>query len=495
VPGSGNTTVPGVDDEAPSRAAGPRFVPALVLCWSPVEPDRVGEVALVDPDRSFEWILGRDLLSEDDPASPVRFVQQRPGANRHGGALGGATLSRRQLDIRVTASGLDITNIGAATLTINGHDVAPKVAHSLAPGAIVGLRTHSTYLLTMRPTVLRASASTLALHPFGHPDADGMVGESPAAWALRAEIAAAVRMRTPTLILGPTGTGKELVAHALHRLSGRRGPFVPYNVANLATSLSESILFGNARNYPNPDTPERPGIFGEAEGGTLFLDELGELPIELQARLLRALEGQYTRLGESRPRNHDILIVAATNRDPSTLKHDIVPRFGARVTVPALAERMEDLPLLARALIVSKDRVSPELAARFVLPAEPGEYPHVAVASRLIVAMLGRTYAGNVRDVDIFLNRAMTDCETPLLNPPVEKAAFRVPPTMPPPGNGGRDDKPKHEHRPDRSRLTDAVVRKALGESHWNVTAAARALGVSRDALIRRMEKLGIEKL
>jgi DNA-binding NtrC family response regulator len=494
VPGSGNTTVPSPDDEAPLRPSGPRFVPALVLCWAPIEPDRVGEVALVDAERSSEWILGRDLLPEDDPAAPVRFVQQRPGANRHSGALGGINISRRQLHIRVTDAGLDVTNIGAAVLSINGHEAAKNIPHSIAPGAVFALRAHSTYRLTTRPVLLPSVGQSIERHPFGHPDADGIVGESPAAWTLRAEIAAAGRTHKHVLILGPTGTGKELAAHAIHRLSERRGPFVAFNAANVTPSLAESILFGNAANYPNPGTPERLGLFGEAQGGALFLDELGELPIEVQARLLRALEGQYTRLGESRPRNHAVIVVAATNRDPSAIKDDIFHRFGAIVRVPALADRKEDIPLLVRALIVAERGRNPALAGRFVHPAEPGEYPHVVVSSRLVVAMLGATYDGNVRAVSRLLDRAMTDTQTVELNPPADMAEWHMSRTIPPRVNGAPEPSPTPEPQPDALALTESVIRRTLVECGWNVTLAARTHGLSRDALVRRMEKLGIRR-
>ena len=146
--------------------------------------------------------------------------------------------------------------------------------------------------------------------------------------------------RRPTrtsLLLGESGTGKELAARAVHQLSQRgRQQFVARNAATLPAGLIDAELFGNAKNYPNPGMPERRGLIGEADGGSLFLDEIGELPVELQAHLLRVLDGdgEYQRLGEGVARRSNFRLIAATNRDPSTLKHDLAARFTARIELP-----------------------------------------------------------------------------------------------------------------------------------------------------------------
>src|SRR6185369_7117992 len=115
----------------------------------------------------------------------------------------------------------------------------------------------------------------------------------------------------------------------------------------------DAELFGNVKNYPNPGTPEREGLIGEADGSTLFLDEIGELPVHMQAHLLRVLDrgGEYQRLGDSRAQRADLRVVAATNRPLDALKHDFLARLTLRLEIPSLDERRDDIPLLARHLL------------------------------------------------------------------------------------------------------------------------------------------------
>src|SRR5262249_46286359 len=152
--------------------------------------------------------------------------------------------------------------------------------------------------------------------PFGRADADGFVGESPAAWDLRDRLAFIGPQAGHVLLVGESGVGKELAARALHARSRRsRRPLVSRNAATLPEALIDAELFGHARDYPNAGMPERAGLVGEADGGTLFLDEIGELPEARQAHLLRLLDGgEYQRLGDPRVRRADVRFIAATNR-------------------------------------------------------------------------------------------------------------------------------------------------------------------------------------
>jgi DNA-binding NtrC family response regulator len=139
-----------------------------------------------------------------------------------------------------------------------------------------------------------------ALHAYGGPDAHGIVGESPAAWDLREQLARAAATDDYVLIQGESGTGKELAAAVLHKGSKRaKGPFVAHNASNFTLSLLDSELYGNSANYPNPGMPARQGLFGSADRGTLFLDEVGECPLEVQAHLLRVLDAGTGKSGPS----------------------------------------------------------------------------------------------------------------------------------------------------------------------------------------------------
>src|SRR5262249_66785 len=162
---------------------------------------------------------------------------------------------------------------------------------------------------------------------------------TPLAWALRDTVAFAARAEGHVLVRGESGSGKELCATAIHRLSTRgERALVARNAATFPAGLVDAELFGNAKNHPNPGTAEREGegLVGEGDGGTLFLDEIGELPAALQAHLLRVLDrnGEYQRLGESRVRRADLRVVAATNRGVAELKHDFAARFTLAVEIP-----------------------------------------------------------------------------------------------------------------------------------------------------------------
>jgi DNA-binding NtrC family response regulator len=182
----------------------------------------------------------------------------------------------------------------------------------------------------------------------------GLVGRSPALAALRRMIRKVAPSHLAVLVTGETGTGKERVAEAVHRLSGRRGPFVPINCAALPVPLAESILFGHERGAYTGATSQQQGAFAAAHGGTLFLDEVGELSLEVQPKLLRVLEdGLVTRVGASRPERVDTRIVSATNVPldeavaSGRFRRDLHARLaGVPLPSPPLRQRREDIPRL-----------------------------------------------------------------------------------------------------------------------------------------------------
>lgn len=187
------------------------------------------------------------------------------------------------------------------------------------------------------------------------PSSELLVGESAAMVVLRQRLEEVVRAPVPILLQGPSGVGKELAARELHRLSGRAGEFVPVNCAAIPEHLAESELFGSARGAFTGADRARDGVFGEAEGGTILLDEISEMPLPIQAKLLRVLSaGEVRRVGEGRPRKIDVRVIAATNLnlraavDDKTFKHDLYARLlGGEVRVPPLCERRDDIVDLA----------------------------------------------------------------------------------------------------------------------------------------------------
>jgi transcriptional regulator with GAF, ATPase, and Fis domain len=179
---------------------------------------------------------------------------------------------------------------------------------------------------------------------------DAVPGASAAAIELRAAVARAARDPSPVLITGATGTGKERVAHELHRLSGRSGALVVLNCAAVPPMVFESQLFGHEKGAFTGATAAQPGMFRAAANGTLFLDEIGEMPSELQPKLLRAIqEGEVVPVGSSRAERVDVRVIAATNRDldaevvRGAFRRDLRARLVWHVHVPALAERTADL--------------------------------------------------------------------------------------------------------------------------------------------------------
>ena len=186
---------------------------------------------------------------------------------------------------------------------------------------------------------------------------EGMIGESAAIANVREAVQTVAPTDAPVVITGETGTGKELVARAVHALSARRDqPIIKVNCASIPRELFESEFFGHVRGAFTGAIKDRVGRFQLADGGTLFLDEIGEIPIEMQGKLLRVLqEGEYERVGDARTRTTDVRVVAATNRDlrreveEGRFRQDLFYRLNVfPISVPALRDRERDVELLAK---------------------------------------------------------------------------------------------------------------------------------------------------
>ena len=280
------------------------------------------------------------------------------------------------------------------------------------------------------------------------------------------------------LILGESGTGKELVARAIHHGSERReGPFIPVNCAAIPGELLESELFGHVRGAFTGAVKDRKGKFELADGGTLFLDEVGELPIELQPKLLRALQEREIEPVGGTPRKVDVRVVAATNRNideeltEGRFREDLYYRLAViPVYLPPLREREEDIPLLVRHFITKH--------------AGPG----VDAGDALLARMQAYSWPGNVRELEnavermLILRRGETLQEEDFRMRPVqrEKAADRVL-NLPPEGYPLED-------------LEKEAVLEALRRTGGNQTRAAEFLRIPRHTLIYRMEKYGIKR-
>jgi DNA-binding NtrC family response regulator len=430
----------------------------LAIAWCLSDPGRVGEVALVPPEQTV-------CIGRDPGAAP--FLRIRPRGRRPTAPLEGRLLSRRQLEVRASGEGLEVVNVGSCALKVGGAGVDGA---RLRVGDALEL-DRQLVLVAVRRTPMPDVPDD---PPFGRPDESGIVGESPAAWQLRARLRFLARRDEAVLVLGPSGTGKELAARAIHAGSSRgRGPFVARNAATIPEGLVDAELFGNARGYPNPGMPDRPGLVGAADGGTLFLDEIGEMPAALQAHLLRVLDrdGAYQRLGEVRERRASFRFVAATHRDPESLKHDLLARLALRLEVPGLEARPEDVPLLVRHLLRDARR-DPELADRLF------DGDDARISPDLVLALLGHRWTTHVRELAslLWLSIETSPGRALLLTPEVR----------------GRLEAAPGAEAPAAAEIDVASLRAGLAAAGGSVSRAAQALGVSRFALYRLMRKHGI---
>jgi len=283
------------------------------------------------------------------------------------------------------------------------------------------------------------------------------------------------------LITGESGTGKELLARALHLNSGRRRqPMLSINCAAIPETLLESELFGYRRGAFTGAHLDKPGLLAAADGGTLFLDELAELSLATQAKLLRFLqEGTYFPVGSAAPMSADVRVIAATNADlgecvrNGAFRHDLFYRLSVfPLHVPPLRERREDILPLARNFL---QRVSDRAGRR------PPQ-----IAREVIRFLLSRTWPGNVRELENTVERATILCDGTTLT----SRDFRVLDAGHTAHAARLDDLP--EQGVDLPELNRRLVAAALERTQYNVSAAARLLGLSRPALRYRMEKYGL---
>ncbi|MCQ4160539.1 sigma-54 dependent transcriptional regulator [Roseomonas sp. GC11] len=309
----------------------------------------------------------------------------------------------------------------------------------------------------------------------------GLIGRSPALTRLRETIRRLGPTSLPLIILGPTGTGKELVAQALHRSGPRRGgPFVPVHCGALPAELLESELFGHLKGAFTGAHRDRPGLVEAAHRGTLFLDEIGEMPPAMQVKLLRFLnDGTFLPVGAREPRRAELRVIAATHRDLEAMvaagefREDLYFRLkGFILRTPALAERREDVAILA---------------ATFLRRAAPG----IRLATDATPWLAAREWPGNVREL-----RALVETAAALAGPEgmVDAALLRFAA-----GEGEEMDAASSATPAAPGRLEEAIaalearmLREVLMETGGNQSEAARRLGISRPGLIKKMARLGL---
>jgi formate hydrogenlyase transcriptional activator len=305
-----------------------------------------------------------------------------------------------------------------------------------------------------------------------------IVGKSVALRRVLMEVEIVAPTDSTVLIYGETGTGKELIARAIHNLSPRcLNAFVKLNCAAIPTGLLESELFGHEKGAFTGAIAQRIGRFELADRGSVFLDEIGEVPLELQTKLLRVLqEREFERLGSTRTLRTDTRLIAATNRDLSTMveeqkfRSDLFYRLNVfPVRVPPLRERAEDIPMLVRHFVQHFGR-----RMKRTIETIPGE---------TMDALIRYSWPGNIRELQNLIERAVILSRGPVLQVPLGDFESR---TTPGQVNG------KHQTLEDAER---AHILATLKETRWVLSGpsgAARRLGMNRSTLQFRMKKLGI---
>jgi PAS domain S-box-containing protein len=320
----------------------------------------------------------------------------------------------------------------------------------------------------------------------------GMVGRSGAMRGVFNLLEKAAAIEAPVLILGESGSGKELAARAIHELGPRReGPYVAVNCAALNQSLLESELFGHAKGAFTGAYRHREGRFEEARDGDLFLDEIGDAPLAVQVKLLRVLETRsFERVGDSRSLSLDARLILATNQDLPELvaqkrfREDFYYRVNVLpIRLPALRERREDIPLLAARFV--------ETLRRRTGKDVPG------LAPETMALFVNHAWPGNVRELKSALDYAFMLIERGPIGPahlPPHLGALPVCPPCPSPAE--TPPAPARQERGEPGELDEkSALLAALASTDGNQSAAARLLGVSRLTVLNRMRKYGIKKV
>jgi two-component system response regulator AtoC len=310
----------------------------------------------------------------------------------------------------------------------------------------------------------------------------GLVAESRAMHAALDLVARVAEHNTTVLITGESGTGKEVIARAIHRASPRSArPFVGINCAAIPESLLESELFGHVRGAFTGATADKAGLFDQANGGTLLLDEIGELPVGLQAKLLRVLqEGEIRRVGDQKTRRVDVRVLAATARDLAAeaavgrFREDLFYRLNVvAIELPPLRERTEDIAPLARHFVA-------RLAQRFGRA--------LALNDAVIAWLEAQEWRGNVRELENAIERAVVLTDRDVLEPGDFARAPRTTHDARAEGTGGQVTLSDIVEAAER----DAIA-AALGQVSGNRREAAKRLGVSLRTLFYKMSRYGLE--
>jgi nitrogen regulation protein NR(I) len=466
------------------------------------------------------------LVVDDEPnlRRVLRAQLERDGYDVHtaeDGELALALLREHHIDLVITdlrmpkLDGMEL--LRRITALEDAMPVVMITAHGTVDTAVEALKTGAFDYITkpfdqddVRTIVRKAlrtqdlsSAEASRSSPGPEGGRYGIIGQSPGLLELYAVLDRVADTPTTVLITGESGTGKELVARALHENSSRSDkPFIKVNCAAIPRDLMESELFGYERGAFTGAVASKPGRFELASGGTLFLDEIGSIPVEMQVKLLRALqESEFERVGGVKTIRVDVRLVAATNSDlkkeiaAGAFREDLYYRLNVvPIRLPALRERREDIPLLVQHFVRKFD----ERLKKSVLGPEP----------EALEILSNHPWPGNIRELENVIERAVLFCDGTSLRaadlpselqqtpdpPPVTPTAARTPAQPAAEGGEAPSDGQKEKVKAAMTRLERELIVKALEQTGGNVTHAARLLKISRKGLQLKMKELGLRE-
>ncbi len=332
----------------------------------------------------------------------------------------------------------------------------------------------------------RRQVSRLQDEVLANAEFEGIIGNSPLMWDMFSRIRRVAPHYRSILITGGTGTGKDLIAHALHRLSPvSRGRLVVLNCSAVVETLFESELFGHVRGSFTGATADKPGLVEQAHGGTLFLDEIGDMPLATQAKMLRVLQNQEVqRVGSLTPRKIDIRVVAATHRDLRSaiqekgFREDLYYRLSmVEIQVPHLADRQGDLPLLTRHFIS-------KFATQYAKEIR-------GITRRAEIQMAAHCWPGNVRELENVIGHAAMMTMSDMIDVQDLPSYLSQKREQPYPAASLKESEGLGALE-ENERL---LVVRALEEADGNQSKAARQLRIGRDALRYKMKKYGLEDI
>jgi len=392
------------------------------------------------------------------------------------------------LDVQLPGlSGLDLqrelakAGVKIPIIFITGHGDIPTSVRAIKAGALEFLTkpvNREDLLHAIEQAIARDLRARQPNEDTGTHNFEEIVGTSAALRAVLKQVEVVAPTQSTVLILGETGTGKELIARAIHAASSRsRRPFVKLNCAAIPTGLLESELFGHEKGAFTGAIAQRIGRFELADGGTVFLDEVGDIPLELQTKLLRVLqEREFERLGSTRTLRTDARLIAATNRElrkmveQQKFREDLFYRLKVfPIDVPALRERSEDIPLLV-------NHFTQRFARRMNRTIE-------TIPAETMAALTQYPWPGNIRELQNLIERAVILSHGPVLQVPLQDLDNGIALCR----DNGKDQTLKAAER--------AHILAILKETRWVLAGprgAAVRLGMNRSTLQFRLKKLGI---